>query len=185
MPTRHLAATIAAAVLLIASCGGDDAASTDSTATGANATDSNATEGTVTDGTATGGTATGSTAAGDTTAGAATVNAAETSLGLVLTDGEGLTLYYFTEDSEGSSACDGECAAAWPPLLTSGDPVAGDGADASKLGTLERSDGTVQVSYDGRPLYRFANDAAPGDTTGEGVNGVWFVAPADGATRDY
>jgi predicted lipoprotein with Yx(FWY)xxD motif len=97
-------------------------------------------------------------------------------LGTYLTGPNGMTLYLFTKDSENTSACAGDCAAAWPPLLaTAGQAVtAGDGVPGA-LSTFAREDGSMQVAYDGTPLYYFAADKAPGDTTGQGVNDVWFI----------
>ncbi len=106
------------------------------------------------------------------------VETADSGLGTILVDGAGMTLYLFTNDSPGVSTCEGACLEAWPPVL--GQPSAGTGADDSRLGTLERSDGTTQVTYNGWPLYRWAQDNAPGDTTGQGVNGIWWVVDPDG-----
>jgi len=86
--------------------------------------------------------------------------------GRVLVDSNGLTLYYFEKDQHGRSACYGPCAEAWPPLLTEGEPQAGEGAVASKLGTTERKDGTTQVTYAGWPLYTFVEDRKPGEDNG-------------------
>lgn len=118
-----------------------------------------------------------SSATGD--AAAPVVATADTSLGTILVDGEGMTLYLFTMDSPDTSVCFDECLAAWPIL--EGVPTAGDGADDSKLGSFEREDGTIQATYDGWPLYYFAQDAAPGDVTGQALNDVWWVIDADGA----
>jgi len=96
-------------------------------------------------------------------------------LGSFLVDASGMTLYLYTKDTPKTSTCYGKCASAWPPLLTSGAPIAGTGADASMLGTTTRTDGTVQVTYNGWPLYYFAKDTKPGDVTGQNVGSVWFV----------
>jgi len=109
-----------------------------------------------------------------------TVSVTESDLGAMLVDGSGRTLYLFTVDEPGVSNCDADCLAAWPPLLTDGEPVAAGTADPALIGTLSRADGTVQVTYAGWPLYFFAADAAPGDVNGQGVNGVWFVVAPDG-----
>ncbi len=101
-------------------------------------------------------------------------------LGPILTDAEGKTLYLFTKDSKGATTCYDQCAQNWPPLLTAGAPAAGDGADASLLGTTQRTDGTTQVTYNGMPLYYFIKDQKAGDTTGEGVGSVWFVVSDKG-----
>lgn len=107
--------------------------------------------------------------------GAATVMTTETDLGTILVDGEGMTLYMFTNDTQdsGESVCEGDCLVAWPPL--EGEPTAGEGVDDSLLGTIERSDGSTQASYNGWPLYYWAQDTAPGDVTGQGVGDVWYV----------
>ena len=113
--------------------------------------------------------------------GAATVSLAEDdTLGSFLVDDKGMTLYLFTKDTPNTTVCYEKCAVAWPPLLTTGDPVAGEGLDASLLGTTERTDGTVQVTYNGWPLYYYEKDKAPGDVTGQDVGGVWYVVSAEG-----
>lgn len=95
--------------------------------------------------------------------------------GQYLVDSEGMSLYLFTNDTEDTSNCYDDCATAWPPLLTEGDPVAGEGVDESLLGTTERDDGSMQVTYNGWPLYYFAQDQAAGDTEGQGVGDVWYL----------
>jgi predicted lipoprotein with Yx(FWY)xxD motif len=104
--------------------------------------------------------------------------------GTVLTDGAGMTLYVFFEDSDERSACYDACAENWPPLLTDGDPTAEGEADASLLGTTERDDGTMQVTYDGQPLYVYAGDSQPGDANGFGIGNVWYPVTPDGAPMD-
>ena len=113
--------------------------------------------------------------------GAATIQLASTSLGMVLSDAQGRTLYMFVPDKSGASTCYDQCATAWPPVLTTGAPMAGTGIDASLLGTTPRTDGSVQVTYNKMPLYLFANDAAGGDVNGQGVKNVWYVIDAKGA----
>ena len=114
-----------------------------------------------------------------TTSGAsASVGVANNSLGSILVNANGRTLYLFKADSGTMSACTGACATAWPPLLASGTPTAGTGLAASKLGTITRSDGTHQVTYNGHPLYLFIKDTKPGQTTGQGVTAfgaAWFA----------
>ena len=88
----------------------------------------------------------------------------------MLVDGGGLTVYLFTEDESGSSNCSGGCANFWPPLLTEGDPTAGEGVSADQLGSTEREDGSIQVTYNGWPLYYFVNDAGPGETNGQDIS---------------
>ncbi len=113
---------------------------------------------------------------------AATVKVAHTSLGRILVNANGRTLYLFKKDTGRKSTCYGQCAEFWPPLKAGGKPTAGRGARASKLGTTKRRDGTRQVTYNGHPLYRFAQDTRRGDTNGEGIKAFgarWYaVSPA-------
>jgi len=107
----------------------------------------------------------------------------DATLGPILTDGAGRTLYRYTPDPPDASTCDGGCAQAWPPLLLpEGDPVLAPDLPGT-LGVITRSDGSRQVTYNGMPLYYFVSDTGPGMTTGQGVGGIWFVvapvAPAD------
>lgn len=93
------------------------------------------------------------------------------------------SVYLFTADRENESTCYDACALAWPPVLTEGEPVAGEGVDADKLGTTERKDGAIQVTYGGSPLYYFIQDAAAGDATGHqnlGFGGGWHLVGSDG-----
>jgi len=105
---------------------------------------------------------------------------ADTSLGSILVDGKGMTLYMFTKDTKDAkaSACTGQCLVAWPPLY--GAPTAGKGADDSKLGSFALPDGTMQATYNGWPLYYWKDDAKAGDVLGQKVGGVWFVLDHDG-----
>lgn len=98
-------------------------------------------------------------------------------LGQILVDERGMTLYRFTNDAANVSNCSGQCAVNWPPLLVaSGGEVEIDDMDEEGLiGTITRADGATQVTYKGQPLYYWINDTQPGDTTGQNVNGVWFV----------
>ena len=112
----------------------------------------------------------------------AMVGVANSGLGRILVDSRGRTLYLFKKDSGTTSACSGECASAWPPLLAHGNPKAVSGANASLLGTTTRSEGTSQVTYNGHPLYLFVMDQKPGETKGQGLTAfgaAWFaVSPA-------
>ena len=104
-------------------------------------------------------------------------------LGTVLVDSEGRTLYDFHKDKGAKSACYGACAAAWPPLLTEGDPQAQGAADRSLLGTTKRNDGTVQVTYNGWPLYTYAGDQKPGEANGNDVDqfgAEWYALQPNG-----
>jgi predicted lipoprotein with Yx(FWY)xxD motif len=107
-------------------------------------------------------------------------------VGTVLVDGQGRTLYLFEPDHQSAPTCTGSCAAAWPPLLLPNGVTAakgGSGARASLLGTVRRSDGTLQVTYDGWPLYRWVGDNRSGIATGEGLDnfgGLWYVVSSEG-----
>ena len=104
------------------------------------------------------------------------------SAGTFLTDGSGRTVYLWAKDGMGSSACSGACAALWPPVTTGGSPTASGSAKASDLGTITRSDGAKQVTYDGHALYYYAGDSSTGQTNGQGTDSFgakwWLVAPA-------
>jgi predicted lipoprotein with Yx(FWY)xxD motif len=101
--------------------------------------------------------------------------------GSFLTNGAGRAIYLFMADSTGKSACDGACAAAWPPVIATAQPTATGSAQASGLSTITRSDGTKQVTYDGHPLYYFQGDTGPGTDKGQGLDNFgakwWLVAP--------
>jgi predicted lipoprotein with Yx(FWY)xxD motif len=104
-------------------------------------------------------------------------------LGKVIVDSKGMTLYDFHKDKGTTSACYGECAVAWPPLLTSGEPKAMGGAEQSLLGTTKRKDGTLQVTYDGHPVYGFVEDKKPGETNGndfDGFGAEWYALMPNG-----
>jgi predicted lipoprotein with Yx(FWY)xxD motif len=99
-------------------------------------------------------------------------------LGKVLADSQGRTVYLFEKDTGPKSTCSGACAQEWPPVTVSGKPSAGNGVTASMLETTKRSDGTTQVTYNDRPLYRFTGDSNPGDTAGQNVEAYgakWYV----------
>src|SRR3954454_16446872 len=118
-----------------------------------------------------------------TGAAAATVDVASVSLGNILVDSQGRTVYLFKKDSGPKSTCFGACATNWPPLRASGKPTVGTGVSASKVGTIARSDGGRQVTYSGHPLYLFAGDSKPGDTNGQGVDAfgaAWLALSAAG-----
>ena len=116
-----------------------------------------------------------------TPAGGAAVNLGSSSkYSSFLVGGNGMSLYLYTKDSPGVSTCYDKCATAWPPLLTNGKPVSGTGVDMSKFGTLTRKDNTVQVTYNGWPLYYYAKDKQAGDTNGEGVGSVWYLVSPTG-----
>jgi predicted lipoprotein with Yx(FWY)xxD motif len=110
--------------------------------------------------------------------GALRIELSDSSLGEIVTTGEGDTLYLFIPDGQGESVCYDDCEATWPPLVV--DVVAGDGVDEGLIGSTERTDGTTQVTYNGWPLYYFAGDSAAGDTNGQGINDIWYVIDAAG-----
>jgi predicted lipoprotein with Yx(FWY)xxD motif len=118
-------------------------------------------------------------AAGDSNA---VVKVRSTSLGKILVGGNGKTLYLFARDKSTKSTCSGSCATFWPPLLTTGPARAGAGVTKTLLGTTRRSNGKLQVTYHGHPLYFFAEDKNAGQVKGEGTNffgGKWWaVSPA-------
>jgi predicted lipoprotein with Yx(FWY)xxD motif len=107
------------------------------------------------------------------------MSTASTDLGTVLVDPDGFTVYIFLNDTNGESTCYDSCAATWPAVP--GDTAISTDLDDSIFGTTTRTDGTEQLTVDGQPLYRYAPDANPGHTTGQGVGDVWFVVGADGA----
>ena len=111
--------------------------------------------------------------------GGGTVSAAEISgLGTVLVNSEGMTVYMFAKDQGTTSSCYGTCEQGWPPVIAEGKPTAGEGAMSSQLGTTERKDGTMQVTYAGHPLYTFVEDKEPGEATGNestAFGGKWSV----------
>jgi predicted lipoprotein with Yx(FWY)xxD motif len=119
---------------------------------------------------------------------ASVVGAKSSSLGTFLVDAKGQTLYLWDADHGAMSTCNGECATDWPPLTTKSAPKAGAGVKASLLGTSKRADGTQEVTYAGHPLYTFAGDTGPGQTTGQGSGAFgapwWVVTPAGKAIQN-
>jgi predicted lipoprotein with Yx(FWY)xxD motif len=139
----------------------------------------------------------GSSGGNDATAAAATPSSASvaaaakgralsvssTSLGKVLVDSKGRTLYAFGHDLKNKSRCSGECASDWPPALSPAKPKPGAGISKAKLRVIKRSDGSRQLAYAGHPLYRYIADRKPGDATGQGLNvfgGIWYVVSPSG-----
>jgi predicted lipoprotein with Yx(FWY)xxD motif len=118
------------------------------------------------------------------TGGDGIVSAAEVGdLGTILVDSRGLTIYDFHKDEGGESSCYGACAAAWPPLLTAGNPQARGPAVRDMLGTAKRKDGTVQVTYAGWPLYTYAGDRKPGEANGNDIDqfgAEWYALQPNG-----
>jgi predicted lipoprotein with Yx(FWY)xxD motif len=103
--------------------------------------------------------------------------------GTILVDSTGRTLYMLTADTSTTSACTGGCVSIWAPLTAMGTPTAGSGLNASLLGTITRSDGSKQVTYNGHPLYTFVQDGGAGHENGEGISsfgGSWYVLNLSG-----
>lgn len=119
-----------------------------------------------------------------TAAASGTVTVQDTTLGEVLADGQGMTLYMLTSDPKNGSGCTGQCATAWPPLIAQSAPADPAGSTA-KFTVFKRSDGTMQVAANGQALYTFQSDTAPGDVNGQGVkapSGTWYAVGASGAS---
>jgi len=164
MRTRYLAVPLLGAAVLLAACGGGAASPSPAPATAAPATAAPATEAPASEAPAATGTA---------------VALGETSLGKVLVDGKGMTLYVFTPDNAGDSTCYDDCEKAWPVVAGSA-AEAGDGLKAADFGTTTRKDGSSQITFMGWPLYTFAGDKAAGDVAGQGLGGKWYVVDATG-----
>ncbi|MFD7736065.1 hypothetical protein ACFV6F_37475 [Kitasatospora phosalacinea] len=111
------------------------------------------------------------------------MTAHDATLGTLVTDGQGHTLYRFDQDTNSPSAshCTDACATLWPPELAGGSGSADlKGIDGKLVSTVARPDGSRQLTLDGWPLYRYAPDTQPGDTKGQGVDGTWFAATPSG-----
>jgi predicted lipoprotein with Yx(FWY)xxD motif len=163
-----------AALALLAGCGSSSSSSNDNAAntTPANPYGGNATSST-----------TPAASTSDDGGDAETIKTAKAKPGTILVDGEGKAVYLFEMDKKGVSKCSDACAAAWPPVTTTGAPKATGGATSSMLGTLKRDDGTMQVTYNGHPLYYYAGDSTPGQTNGEGLTDYgaeWYVVGTKG-----
>ena len=165
---RLIAIGAAAGALILAGCGGDDDDDGgDSQAPAAAATPADTT---ATEPAASGGGA------------GTTVKTSSSQYGQVLFGGNDQAIYYFDKESGSKSECYGACAAAWPPVLTEGNPQAGSGAQAGLLGTTERDDGTTQVTYDGHPLYYYVDDPK-GEVLCHNVDefgGLWLAVQGNG-----
>jgi predicted lipoprotein with Yx(FWY)xxD motif len=110
----------------------------------------------------------------------AALSVAQSSAGQIVVGANGLSVYYFTKDTKdsGTSACTGDCLVAWPPVTTTSATPTVNGV-TGKVGTIPTADGKMQVTINGMPVYYYQKDKAPGDITGQGVGGVWFlVAPS-------
>jgi len=160
MRNRWLAsAGLAAVTLIVAACGGSSASSG-----GARSTPSSA-----------------ATAASSPASSGTALKTAKIGGATVLTNAKGFTLYWFAPDTPATSKCNGSCATFWPPVK--GPATAGTGV-SGKLATIKRSDGSVQATYNGHPLYTYSGDTAPGQAKGNGLNasgGLWHEVTASGA----
>jgi predicted lipoprotein with Yx(FWY)xxD motif len=124
-----------------------------------------------------------SVAVAATAASHGTVNSvASAKYGSLLATANGRTLYHMTSEKRGKIVCTGACTSFWPPLVikAGAKPTAGSGIKQSKLGTVKRPDGSIQVTYNGYALYRYANDKKRGDVKGQGVEHIWFAVTAAG-----
>jgi predicted lipoprotein with Yx(FWY)xxD motif len=122
---------------------------------------------------------------GDAMAAGTAITVGDSEFGDMLFDSNKQAIYIFENDPKGESVCYGDCAEAWPPVLTEGEPKAGDGVNADLLGTVERRDGKLQVTYAGQPLYFYAHEG-PGEVKCHNVNlngGFWWVVGPDGERR--
>jgi predicted lipoprotein with Yx(FWY)xxD motif len=109
------------------------------------------------------------------------------SIGKFLVDGQGRTLYMFEADKPDMSNCSGGCSSIWPALTAKGKPSVSGGVNAAKLGTAKSSNGAMQVTYNGWPLYYYAGDQKPGDTAGQGLDDFgakWYVVSPKGSKID-
>jgi predicted lipoprotein with Yx(FWY)xxD motif len=168
---------LATVALIAAACGDTTAGSGSSAGAAASSTGGTAYGGYAAPAPAPGG------AAGSGTSAPAMVSTGPATLGTIVTDQAGRTLYLFEKDTGPTSTCTGACAQAWPPLLTGTAPGAGPGATSSLIGSSRRSDGTVQVTYAGHPLYTFSGDRAAGQTNGEGLKAFgagWYALTPQG-----
>lgn len=114
-------------------------------------------------------------------ASAAEMKVASSSAGQIVVDNQGMSLYFFTKDvkDSGKSACVDACLAAWPVFTTTSDAPSADGVTGT-VGTIDTPDGKKQVTLNGMPLYYYAQDKAPGDVNGQGVNNVWYLVSPSG-----
>ncbi len=191
MRTRPLLALLAAGAIALAACGSDNSSSSSSataapaapsatTAAGATATTAPASSATTdNDAAYGGGSSSATTAAAAAASSGAAISLADSSLGKIIVDSKGDTLYAFLKDTSGTSVCSDACAKAWPAAVATGTPTAGTGITAT-LTTVARADGSMQLKLGQWPLYTFAADGGPGQTKGQGVSSVWYVVGADG-----
>jgi predicted lipoprotein with Yx(FWY)xxD motif len=174
---RLLAITAVLASLALAACGDDDedAGATTTPATAAESETASA-EKPASAGKGSGGAEEQKPASGTT------IEVADSQYGSILFDSDQQAIYLFDKEASDTSECYGDCAAAWPPVLTDGDPQAGNGIDAKQLATTERDDGSTQVTYGGHPLYYYVDDG-PGQVLCHNVEefgGLWLVVDPSG-----
>lgn len=170
--SRALAVVAIAAGLGVTGCGGDDESSDPEPSGGGTAAESPVTEEASAE----------KAAAQKEAAAGTTVKLGDSQYGRILFGGNDQAIYLFDKEGGPTSECYGECAAAWPPVLTEGEPRAAGGASAGMLGTTERDDGSVQLTYNGHPLYYYAHEG-PGEVTCHDVEefgGLWLVLDAAG-----
>ena len=179
MRTKLIAATALGMAVLVAACSGSSATTAPTTApTAAPTTAPTAAPSAAESAPAS---PAASTAASPAAGGAAGVNLADSKFGKILVDSQGKTLYLFTADSAGTSACTDKCLASWPALTSDAAPTLGTGLDAEDFASITRADnGAKQVTFYGLPLYYFAGDTKAGDTNGQGLFGKWFVVSSEG-----
>jgi predicted lipoprotein with Yx(FWY)xxD motif len=173
--------------LVIAGCGSSNDETTGEAAAGASAENASSEEGAYGGGRSYGGGESATTAGGESSSeggGTTFVSTGKAGdLGQVLVNSEGMTLYDFHKDKGTKSSCYGACEGFWPPLTTSGEAKAKGGAQASMLGTTERKDGTMQVTYNGHPLYTFVKDEKPGEANGndyKAFGAQWYALMPNG-----
>lgn len=154
IPIHRALAVAATALVLATGCGGDDSALDEAAATD-------------------------TTAPGGPAGGAVAASSADTALGEILVGEDGLTLYGFTNDIDGTSTCTGTCAEAWPPVVVGPDWSLGPGLDTGVFSTVRRDDGSEQLVAGKWPLYYYAGDSAPGDLNGQGAGEVWYAVGLD------
>lgn len=187
---RHpsLFAAMALAVVSIAAAGCGGSSKSASNAGGYAPVGTSSTQSAAASSAASASTTSASTTPAGSTATAVVVSTKHDKLGTILSAGsKHLTVYMFEGDKGTSSACTGACAKVWPPVTTSAAASASGAAVAGDLGTITRSDGTMQVTYKGHPLYWFARDGDAGDAYGQGVVGFgssWYVISPSGKKVD-
>ena len=171
---RLLATAAAASALVLAACGDDDSETTAEPAAGGSAPAQPAEQAQKPDRE--------TNKKAPAPAAGTEIKVAGSDFGSILFDADAQAIYLFDKETGPKSQCYGACAEAWPPVLTEGDPAAGNGVDAAKLGTTRRDDSSLQVTYNGHPLYYYVDDP-PGEVLCHNVTefgGLWLVLDAAG-----